>query len=277
MKKIVLSAMLCMPLLAQAEKTTIQTTFQTLTFAHSKKKDKGKRTGLHLSHKEGKHHYQLAYAHSDTQTFKPPMKEDLEVHKYALRYSYTLDKKQTISGSFLHIDDNLMRETDGGNIYGIAYRYYDFGIAQYLSDYPHFDVYQTDLTYHKTKNFGDIQAHATFMLKYIHLADKNSNNFSKNAKKDYLTPAIKVHLHRGDYHLGAAVFLGKRIFGVMQEGFFVQHHAMEFDETYMLGISKDFGTMTAKIKYVHQNAEEIPIHNENVKADSIVLQLKVTF
>jgi len=277
MKKIVLSALLWLPYFAQAEKTTIQTTYQTLAFEGSKKKDAGKRADLHLMHKEGKHRYQLGYVYTDTKTFKPPMKGDLNVHKYALKYSYSLDTIQTISGSFLHIDDNLMRETDGGNIYGVAYAYYAFGIAQYLSDYPHFRVYQTDITYHTAHDFGALKAHLSLLLKYIHLADKNSNNFSKNAKEDYLTPAIKVHLHRGDYHLGAAIFLGKRVFGVMQEGFVVQHHAMEFDETYMLGLSKDFASINAKIKYSHQNAEEIPIHNKNVKVDTIALQLKVMF
>jgi len=276
MKKLLLSALLCLPYFAQAAKTTIQTTYQTLAFEHSKKKEDGKRVGLHLTHKEGKQCYAFAYEQTETKTFKPPMKEDLNVHKYAFKYSYFLDKTQTISGSFLHIDDNLMRETDGGNIYGLAYRYCAFGIAQYLSDYPHFDVYQTDFTYHKKRNFGKIKAQATLMLKYLHLSDKNSNNFSKNAKENYLTPALKVHLHRGGYHLGAAIFLGKRVFGVMQEGFVAQHHAMEFDETYMVGLSKDFGTINAKIKYSHQSAEEIPVHNKNVKVDTIALQLKVT-
>ena len=60
-------------------------------------------------------------------------------------------------------------------------------------------------------------------------------------------------------------------------GFKVQHHAMEFKETYMCGIGKHFERGDVHLKYVYQKASEIPIHNDNVKVQNIILQIGYHF
>ncbi len=145
----------------------------------------------------------------------------MDVDKITLKYQHKLADKQRLTLLYAHIDDNIMKETNGGKIYGIGYQKSTLAFTQYFSDYPHFDVYQSDLKY---------------SLKYIHLKDKNSNNFSKKGKTDYFTAGLKLHTHYHGYHLGAAAFVGKRMFSVMKEGFKVQHHAMEFKESYTCGI-----------------------------------------
>jgi hypothetical protein len=262
---------------ANAENTTVKLNYENLNFSNSKKKDKGNRFGVFLSHKSENSLYQIAYDKTKTDTFKPPLKEDLNVDKYYLKYNYMLDNKQGISLSYATINDNLMKQTDEGNIYGIGYNYANFNLTQYFSDYAHFNVYQTDLKYVLKKSFNDIETKITFLGKYINLQDKNSNSFSKNAKDDYFTTGLKLHAHYGSYHFGAGLFLGKRVFAVMKDGFKVQHHAMEFDETYMLGLGKSFENFDLQFKYVYQNATEIPIDNKDVKVQNIIFQLGYRF
>jgi len=86
-----------------------------------------------------------------------------------------------------------------------------------------------------------------------------------------------MHAHYHDYHMGAGAFFGKRVFAVMNDGFKVQHHAMEFKETYMVGFGKHFGDVDLNLKYVYQKASEIPINNDNVKVQNIILQLEYRF
>ncbi|MEA3417979.1 MAG: hypothetical protein U9Q90_01175 [Campylobacterota bacterium] len=139
-----------------------------------------------------------------------------------------------------------MKEVDGGNVYGLGYRYRDFKLTQYFSDYKHFDVYQTDVQYTFKKKFDTFRANATIIGRYIHLDDKESNNFSKNAKDDYFTTGLKAHVYYHQYNFGAGAFFGKRIFAVMNGGFRVQHHAMEFNRTYMGGIGRTFDDLDLK-------------------------------
>lgn len=278
MKKIYaasMAALLCT--LSHAENTTLKLNYENLDFEKSKKKDKGKRYGIFLSYEAGKNLYQLAYDKTNTNTYKPPLTEDLHVNKYYLKYSRKLDNKQSFSLSYATIDDNIMKETDGGNIYGLGYKHGALGLTQYLSDYENFNVYQTDLKYTFKKSFGELKTSATLLGTYIHLQDKESNAFSVNAKEDYFTLGLKLHAHYKDYHMGAGAYFGKRVFAVMNDGFNVQHHAMEFDETYMTGFGKQFDNVDVNLKYVYQDATEIPICNENVKVQNVILQLEYHF
>ncbi len=263
--------------LSHAESTTLKLTYETLDFDNSKKKDEGKRYGVALGYKTDDALYQIAYEKTNTDTFHPPLTEDLHVNKYYLKYTYEVDNKQAFSVSYTTIDDNLMKETDGGHIYGLGYKYGAFGLTQYLSDYTNFNVYQTDLKYKFKKEFGEIHTSLTLLGKYLHLQDRESNGFSKNAKENYFTPGVKFHAHYDDYHLGLGVFFGKRVFAVMNDGFKVQHHAMEFDETYMVGFGRHFGEVDVNLKYVYQKATEIPIDNDNVKVQNIGIVLRYRF
>ena len=263
--------------LIYAQNTTLKISYEDLEFTNSKKKDDGKRVGIAINYQNTNNLYQVVYEKTVTDTFKPPLTKDLKVDKYYFKYTRKLDSLQSLHFSYGYIDDNLMRETTHGHIYGIGYSYSSFGFTQYLSDYKHFNVYQSEVKYTFKKSFDKLKTSLSIVGKYIHLQDKDSNNFSKNAKSDYFTPGIKLHARYDDYHFGAGAFFGKRIFAVMNDGFKVQHHAMEFSQTYMCGIGKKFNNTDIKLKYVYQKATEIPIHNKNVKVQNIILQVAYKF
>jgi hypothetical protein len=260
-----------------AENTTLNITYETLDFKDSKKKDKGKRVGIALDYRQDKTLYQLLYEKTYTDTFQPPLSENLKVNKYYFKYTKKIDILNAYMLSYVTIDDNLMKETDNGHIYGLGYRYNDLKIAQYLSDYKHFNVYQSEASFTFRKQFGEVKTRVKVVGKYIHLQNKKSNNFSKNAKTDYFIPGIKLHALYKGYHFGAGAFFGKRIFAVMHDGLKVQHHAMEFNETYMGGLGKHFEWGSLHLKYVYQIAEEIPQHNKGVKVENIILKIGYHF
>ena len=263
--------------LNHAESTILNLAYENFNFENSKKKDNGDRFRAAVNHRTGENLYQFVYEKTHTDTFKPPLTKDLHVNKYFLKYTRKLDDQQSLSLSYIRIDDNIMKEVDGGNIYGLGYKYGAFGLTQYLSDYDNFNVYQTDVKYKFKKAFGEIHTSATLLGKYIHLQDRESNGFSKNAKEDYFTPGVKLHAHYDDYHMAVGAFFGKRVFAVMHDGFKVQHHAMEFNETYMFGFGKHFGDVDLNLKYVYQKATELPINNDNVKVQNIGLVLRYRF
>jgi len=281
---ILLSALLCSSLYAKEEEqhhhegsSNIKINYETLDFSHSKKKEDGQRYGVEIDHEEKNQHFQLYYEKTKTNTTKI-IPKDLDVKKYTLKYQYKLTPKERLSFLYAKIDDNLMKETNNGNIYGIGYNNRGVGVTQYLSDYPHFDVYQSDLKYSIKKKFDQLSIKSTLIGKYIHLKDKNSNGFSKKAKTDYFTAGLKLHTHYKGYHLGAGAYMGKRIFAVMKEGFKVQHHAMEFKESYMLGVGHALGDdIVAHIRYGYHKAKEVPINNDKVKVENISVDIVYKF
>jgi hypothetical protein len=278
MKKIytlILTGMLCS--ISYADDITMKFTYENFNFENSKKKDNGKRFDTLIDYKTDNTLYQFMYEKTDTDTFKPPLTKNLHVNKYYLKYSYKIGNKDVFTASYASIDDNIMKETDGGHIYGLGYKNGMFGLNQYFSDYENFNVYQTDLKYTFRKAFGEMKTSATLLGKYIHLQDKNSNDFSANAQEDYFTPGIKIHTHYKDYHLGAGAFFGKRAFAVMNDGFRIQHHAMEFDETYMFGLGKHFTDLDVNLRYIYQKATELPINNDDVKVKNITIQIGYHF
>ena len=283
MKKInilLLATVLCTTLSSKEEEhhdhdgsNNIKINYETLDFSHSKKKNNGQRYGIEVDHEDEQQHFQLYYEKTKTQTTKR-IPKDLDVNKYTLKYQYKITPESRVSLSYSEIDDNIMKETNGGHIYGIGYSQDGLALTQYLSDYPHFDVYQSDLKY----SFKKYNIKTTLIGKYIRLNNKNSNNFSKKAKSDYFTGGLKLHTHYQGFHLGAGAYLGKRIFAVMKEGFKVQHHAMEFKESYMIGVGHALGeNMAAHLRYGYHKAKEVPINNDNVKVENISLDMVYKF
>ena len=283
MKKIntiLLSTLLCISLSAKEEEqhehdgsNNIKINYETLDFDNSKKKEDGQRYGVEIDHEDKTHHIQLYYEKTKTNTTKIVPK-DLDVNKYTIKYQYKLHPKERLTLFYAEIDDNIMKETNGGHIYGLGYSKNSVGFIQYFSDYPNFDVYQSDLKY----SFKKQGIKTTLIGKYIHLKDKNSNNFSKKAKSDYFTGGVKFHTHYNGFHLGAGAYFGKRIFAVMKEGFKVQHHAMEFKESYMVGVGHSLSNnMTAHLRYGYHKAKEVPMNNDNVKVENISLDLVYKF
>jgi len=276
MKRLVLLGIVFLNI-AHSENTTIKVSYGNLNFDNSKKKDNGKVYGVALEHKTVDALYQVSYERTNTDTFQPPLSDDLNVDKYYFKYTSLWSDTTKFSLSYATINDNLMKETDGGNIYGLGYQYKNFSLTQYLSDYHHFDVYQTDIKYKFKKDFGTLHTSLILLSKYLYLDNKESNNFSKNAKKSYFSPGVKLHVHYGEYHLGAGAFFGERVFAVMNDGFKVQHHAMEFNETYMFGLGRHFNNIDINLKYIYQKATEIPIDNKNVKLKNIGLVMRYSF
>ena len=277
---LLLSTLLCTSLYAKEEEqhthsgsNNIKLNYESLTFNHSKKKRDGNRYGIELDHEDEQQHFQLYYEKTKTHTTKIVPK-NLDVKKYTLKYQYKLQDKERITLSYSGIDDNIMKETNNGHIYGLGYRKNGLSIMQYLSDYPHFDVYQSDVKYSLKKQGVKI----TLLGKYIHLKDKESNSFSKKAHENYFTAGIKLHTHYHGFHLGAGAYFGKRIFAVMKDGLKVQHHAMEFKESYRLGIGHALGeNMSTHLRYGYHKAKEVPMNHDDVTVHNVSLDVIYKF
>lgn len=251
--------------------------YQKIDFKNSKRKNRGDRYGVGLKTANKEYGFKILFEKTKTDTFKPPLKKDLEVDKYFIKLTKKLNKQNTLSFNFALIEDNLMKQTDRGKIYGLGYSYKNLFLTQYFSDYKRFDVFQTDLKFSLKKDFFDIKTAFIIISKYIKLYDKNSNRFSKNAKNSYFTSGIKIHSKYKSYHFGMGAFLGKRVFAIMQDGFKVQHHAMEFKKTYMCGVGRSFKWGDINLKYIYQKAKELPINNDNVTVKNISLNIVYRF
>jgi hypothetical protein len=64
--------------------------------------------------------------------------------------------------------------------------------------------------------------------------------------------------------MGAGAYFEKRAFAIMNDGFKIQHHAMEFDRTYAVGVGKSFSNLVLRFQYIYQRATELPIKNKDV-------------
>ncbi len=127
------------------------------------------------------------------------------------------------------------------------------------------------------KAFGAFKTATTVLGTYIHLQDKTAILFLQMRKRIIFTPALKVHAHYDTYHMGAGAYFGERIFAVTNDGFRVQHHAMEFNKTYMVGFEKHFDAIDANLKYVYREATETPTRNENVQIQNMIVPIGYRF
>jgi hypothetical protein len=120
--KIRMLCLLAAPLLAWGGGNSVAVGYERVDFDHSVKKDRGWRASLFgriaLKHDivEG------LVEKSRIDTFQPPAPKDLQVLKGGLRYIHDFEANGRVALSFATIDDNLMHETDGGKIYGLAQR-----------------------------------------------------------------------------------------------------------------------------------------------------------
>ena len=123
----------------------------------------------------------------------------------------------------------------------------------------------------------DVKVKLTSITKYINIDEKNLNGFTKNADDSYLTSGLKLHLHYEGYHFGSAVYFGKRVFSIMDDGFKIQHHAMEFDRTYAVGVGKNISDFVLRFQYIYSRAEELPVKNENIEISNVRVLLNYKF
>ena len=282
MKYIIMPLLVATFLQAHGLKSSITTTYETLDFKNSIQKNDGVRYSLGGVITKDNSTYKLTFERTITDTKKPPLKENLLVSKLYAKYAYKFTNGIKINLNHLNIlSDNLV-PTNHAKTYGIGLGYsFDkntfINITQYYTDFREFKSYQSDLKLEHQIFFDKMMLKVTTIAKYIKLDDYKNNFFSKNADSDYLTAGIKLHSHYKDYHFGTGIYLGKRAFAIMKDGFALQHHAMEFNKTYMVGIGKNISNSIISIKYMYAIATELPMQNKDVKVQNLILSLKYNF
>ncbi|MFT7860631.1 MAG: hypothetical protein ABXS93_06820 [Sulfurimonas sp.] len=288
MKKIYTLLVLFFGIALSAEKTTVTLSYDNFTFDNSKQKYEGQRFSTYGAFEASGKKIEALYERAVTQTYQPPLDADLKVNKYYLKYKHSLNKNNALLFEYIYVDDSIMQggvnkygkllpKLDNTNIYALGYKYKDLQLIEYFSDYANFNVYQSDLKYKIEKKFEGFSANMILLGKHIYIDNKENEPALKNADKNYYTAGVKVHAEFGSYHFGAATLLGKRLFGIMFDGFRVQHHPMEIDRTYMAGVTKHFENFALQAKYVYQRAKEVPLNNENVIIKNIIFNVSYHF
>ncbi len=249
-------------------------------FTDSRQKDYGNRGTVHLKKGYGGMQFQIAYEKTLTETYKPPLKENLNVDKLIARYDQKLFESGRYNLGIIAVRDNLV-PTDGGKVFNLGYSHkLTPGAALegniYYGYYDIMKTYQFDAALKFHKKFGAVDTAVIGLLKDI-VVDECSDVFCANAEPNYLTAGVKVKLDYNGYFLHAGGFYGKRVFAVMMEGFMLQHHAMEFDRTYMVGVGKRFSDVELKLRYIAQQAKELPLNNSGVGVDAVSLRAAYFF
>ncbi len=252
------------------------------TFSNSLQKKHGNVYGVGADIHAGPSEYKFAFEYGNTDTRKPPLKEDLKTEKLFLRYMYSFDDTFLMNFNYIKIVDDNIAITDNGTAYGAGISYLPskkavLNLTQYYTDYDDFNVYQSDLrlTY-KTKIEG-MKLKVSSVTKYINIDEERSNTFTRNAQDNYLTTGLLLHMYHHAWHMGAGAYFGKRVFAIMNDGFKIQHHAMEFDRTYAIGVGRKVSDFMIHFQYIYQRAEELPMQNENVEVSNVRCILNYTF
>ncbi len=238
-------------------------------YAYSKQKKDAGSLGVGADIHYNASTYKFIYEAAKANTYKPPLKEDLKIQKLFLQYGYSLNQNLYLHLNYINILDDNIAITSHGEAYavGLGFKINDeltVDVTEYYTDYNDFNVLQSDLKLNYKLKLNTIGIKFTSITKYLLLNDKNKNAFTKNAKESYLTSGIKVHAHYNSYHMGIGAYFGKRAFAVMNDGCKIQHHAMEFDRTYAVGIGKNISNFVLRYQYIYQRATELPIKNKNV-------------
>ena len=258
----------------------IEIKLEHLDFKASKQKTDGNRATITLQHQIDKHCLKGAYAVAGTHTKQPPLNKDLSVNTLYLLYTYHLSEQHLFNVGYITVQDNLV-PTDGGRIYSLGYTYKlakktNLNLTGYYSHYDIFDAYQADLRYQQNNYINGFMTSVIVEGKYINIQECQSP-FCTNAQQDYFTPGIRLKAVKNGYFLHGGAYFGKRAFAVMNDGFMLQHHAMEFSQTYMLGIGKRWSDFAIKFRYLSQKAEELPLKNSGVGVNNIAGTLMYYF
>ena len=145
------------------------------------------------------------------------------------------------------------------------------------NDPDHFDVYQSEMIFKGKRELSFAGLHYALIAKYLHIHETTPNRFTKYAKEDYFTPGFKLHFEKAGNYAEAGAFFGKRIFAVMNNGFSVQHHAMEFHKHYMLNLGKKLKNWQLKVGYIYLKADEIPLKNKDVTVQNITFGISYRY
>jgi len=244
--------------------------YENKIYNNSKQKKDAVTYGIGTDISHNKSTYKITYEYSQANTKQPPLTRNLINKKIFCKYTYALNKDISININYINILNDNIAITSGGRSYGAGLNYnFDKKLTgnftQYFTEYKDFKAYQSDLKMDYKTKLNSVGIKFSFIAKYIKLETNNKNIFTKNAKDNYFTPAIKIHAHYKSYHFGAGAYFGKRVFAIMNDGFKIQHHAMEFDKTYAVGIGKNLSNFVLRFQYIYQRATELPMLNENVE------------
>jgi len=256
----------------QTVHSSMHSYIENIKFENSKQKNDGVVFGIGADIHIGASEYKFTYENGNTDTKKPPLNKDLKIDKIFLQYSYKFNDKISTNINYININDNIAI-TDNGKAYGVglsfrANKKLSTNLTQFYVDYKYFDTYQSDLSTDYKIKIENIKLKLSSNIKYIEIEEKQRNAFTKNAKNNYLTYGLKVHSHYNSWHFGMASYFGKRVFAIMNSGFKIQHHAMEFEKTFAVGIGKTFGKTIVRLQHIYQKATELPIQNSDVKVNN---------
>jgi len=262
--------------------SSLSTYYENKTYTGSFQKKDADTYGIGADLHYKKSEYKLLYEYSHANTKQPPLKTDLKNHKIFFRYAHNFTNNITLNFNYLSVLSDNIAITDGGDGYaaGLSYRVTKkllTNFTQYYIAYKDFNTYQSDFRIDYKSKFNTLGIKISSISKYINIDEKHKNSFTKNAQKDYFTSGIKLHMHYNTYHCGAGAYFGKRAFAVMNDGFKIQHHAMEFDKTYAIGVGKTLSNFILRIQYIYQRATELPVKNDGVEIDTIRIILNYKF
>ncbi len=249
--------------------SSISTYYENKTFTNSTQKSDGVIYGLGLDLHHNSSEFKLAYEYGDTNTKQPPLTEDLRTDKLFFKYNYSLNDSFALNVNYINILNDNIAITDGGIAYGAGLSYnpskkVETNFTQFYTHYDDFNVWQSDLKLEYKTKINGIKVGFISSTKYIKIDDINLNKFTKYAQDDYLTTGLKIHAHYNSYHFGMGAFYGKRAFAIMDDGFKLQHHAMEFNKTYAIGAGKSISDFVLRFQYIYQRAIELPSPKQNV-------------
>lgn len=283
MRAFLLLATIVTWLVARPERLdSVHTYVQSMIFDHSVQKKAGRLFGIESDLYYGPGEYRLAYETAQTQTRQPPLTHDLETEKLFLQYGHAVSGTFGLRLHYINILKDNIAPTANGKVHGLGFDYtltpaLRFSGTRFATDYDTFGVCQDDLKIDFRSRIDALALRLTSVTHAIRLQDHRSNSFSKNARSSYLTSGLKLNLHYGKWVGGVSGYLGKRVFAVMNDGFKIQHHAMEFDRTYGAGLGRKVGGCILRIQYTYQRATEVPMQNRNVEARATVLHLHYRF
>jgi hypothetical protein len=244
--------------------------YENKDYSNSLQKEDGRVYGIGADIHYNNSEYKITYEDGKANTKQPPLSKDLENKKLFLRYAHNFVNKISFNINYINILNDNIAITDNGKTYGLGIGYklskqFDLNFTQFYTKYDDFKTHQSDFRVDYKFKISKLNIKLSSISKYISLDTQNKNSFTKNAKKDYFTNGLKLHLHYKSYHLGSGVYLGKRAFAIMSDGFKIQHHAMEFDRTYAVGVGKTINSFVFRFQYIYQRATELPMLNEDVK------------
>jgi len=272
MNRLLLLCFTALPLFGAEEQTlhsSLQGYYEHRIYTNSKQKTDGKIYGIGGDIHYNKNEFRFNYEDGGAHTKKPPLNRDLQNKKIFLRYGYSPNKEWQFHINYLSVLDDNIAITSGGDGYGagISYgpnRQFSFNATQYMVTYHDFRSYQSDIKLEYKTHMKELKVKFSILGKYIKLNQRHPNSFTRNARNHYFTSGIKLHAHYKSYHCGAGAYFGKRVFAVMNDGFKLQHHAMEFNRTYAVGVGKTFDKFVFRVQYIYNKASELPLNNTNV-------------